>query len=297
MKGSVGQESENVRLYDLDARREIDQMLVERSTNWLSRQAEAKKPFFLYHPLVHLHFPTLPHKEFAGRTGNGNFADSMVEMDHRVGEILDHIDSLQLRENTIVIFASDNGPEFREPYRGTAGPWSGTYHTAMEGSLRVPFIIRWPGKVAPGTVSNGIVHVTDIFTTILSIAGAPIPGDRPIDGVDQTAFFQDAATVSSPRQGFLFYIKDELRAIKWRDWKMHFVWEPVVNKSSGRLESPLIFNLLRDPKEESNVAAFNTWVLQPMLRLKVDMERSLAHYPAPEDPLKKKFMEIHGSSW
>lgn len=71
----------------------------------------------------------------------------MVEMDHRVGEILAYIDELGVRDNTIVIFASDNGPEFREPYRGTAGPWRGTYHTAVEGSIRVPYIIRWPGRV------------------------------------------------------------------------------------------------------------------------------------------------------
>ncbi|TQV96651.1 hypothetical protein V2A60_002963 [Cordyceps javanica] len=299
MKGVAGQASENVKLYDLVARREIDEMLVERSKDWLSRQVQSddKKPFFLYHPLVHLHFPTLPHKDFDGKTGNGNFADSMVEMDHRVGQLLDHVDAIGVKDNTVVIFASDNGPEFREPYRGTAGPWMGTYHTAMEGSLRVPFIIRWPGKVAPGTVSNSIVHVTDIFTTLLAVAGASVPQDRPIDGLDMTAFFQDSAAVPSPRQGFLFYIKDELRAIKWRDWKLHLVWEPVVNQSSGKLESPLLFNLTRDPKEESNVAAFNTWVMQPMLRLKADMDRSLLHYPAPEDPQKKKFMEMHGDSW
>lgn len=297
MKGVAGHDSENVQLYDLTARREIDAMLVDKSKDWLSRQVEKKKPFFLYHPLVHLHFPTLPHKDFSGTTGNGNFADSMAEMDHRAGQILDHIDHIGIRENTVVIFASDNGPEFREPYRGTAGPWSGTYHTAMEGSLRVPFIIRWPGKVAPGTVSNAIVHITDIFTTILAIAGAPVPNDRPIDGVDQTAFFQSSGTAQSARQGFVFYLKDELRAMKWRDWKMHLVWEPVVNKCSGRLESPYLFNLTRDPKEETDVAAEHRWVAQPMLKLQTDLQRSLLNYPAPEDHLKKKFMEVHGDTW
>lgn len=302
MKGVAGQASENVRLYDLEARRDIDAMLVEQSKDWLSRQVQNGDgaPFFLYHPLVHLHFPTLPHSDFVGKTGNGNFADSMVEMDHRVGQLLDHIDDIGVRDNTVVIFASDNGPEFREPYRGTAGPWTGTYHTAMEGSLRVPFIIRWSGKVTSGAVSNDIVHVTDIFTTLLSIAGAPKPQDRPIDGVDQTAFFQGvgaATPVPSPRDGFLFYIKDELRAIKWRDWKLHFVWEPQVNKSSGRLESPVLFHLKRDPKEETNVMALNTWVLQPMFKLRAAMQRSLLHHPAPEDPQKKEFVALGADNW
>lgn len=286
MKGVTGQPSENVCVYDLEKRRLIDEMLVKRSKDWLSRKAKSDAPFFLYHPLVHLHFPTLPHPDFDRKTGNGEFADSMAEMDYRVGQIFDHIDDLELRENTVVIFASDNGPEFRPPYRGTAGPWSGTYHTAMEGSLRVPFIIRWPGKVPERSVSNEMVHVTDIFTTILSVAGAKIPEDRPIDGIDQVEFFCSPETVKSQREGFLFYIKDELRAIKWRNWKLHLVWEPKVNQSSGKLESPYLFNTTRDPKEESDILAYNTWVLQPMMRLRAAFDKSLKTDPAPPDPLK-----------
>lgn len=290
MKGIAGQPSENVYLYDLATRREIDANLVDKTKDWLTRQAEQEKPFFLYHPLVHLHFPTLPHNDFAGKTGNGDFADSMAEMDYRVGQILDHVESLGLTDNTVFIFASDNGPEFRPPYRGTAGPWNGTYHTAMEGSLRVPFIIRWPGRVPPGITSNEMVHVTDLFTTIVSIAGAEVPSDRPIDGIDQTSFFQQHAANKSIREGFLFYIKDELRAIKWKHWKMHLVWEPKVNESSGKLESPYLFNLLRDPKEETDIMPYNTWVLQPMLRLKADFDRSLKRDPAPTDPVKESFL-------
>ncbi|KAL3470742.1 alkaline phosphatase-like protein [Aspergillus californicus] len=292
MKGTAGQQSENVCIYDLTKRREIDGILVDQSKDWLSRQAEVEQPFFLYHPLVHLHFPTLPHKDFEGKTGNGEFADSMVEMDYRVGQLLDHIDTLGLRNNTVLIFASDNGPEFRPPYRGTAGPWTGTYHTAMEGRLRVPFIIRWPGKVPEGAVSNEIVHVTDIFSTIAGIAGADVPKDRPIDGADQTSFFQNPQSVKSTREGFLFYVKNELRAIKWRHWKLHLVWEPKVNDSTGKLESPYLFNLLRDPKEETNIMHYNTWVNQPMLKMKAAFDRSLKHDPAPADALKEAFLDI-----
>lgn len=284
MQGTAGQDSENVSLYDLDKRREIDEILVEKSKIWLSKQAGQQQPFFLYHPLVHLHFPTLPHKDFAGKTGNGDFADSMAEMDYRVGQLLDHVDHLGIRDNTVFIFASDNGPEFRPPYRGTAGPWMGTYHTAMEGSLRVPCIIRWPSHVPVSTTANDIVHVTDLFATICEIAGAQIPSDRPIDGISQTAFFKDPKEVRSERKGFLFYIKDELRAIKWKDWKLHLVWEPKVNQSSGKLESPYLFNLLRDPKEETDILAYNTWVMQPIRRLRGDFMRSLKTSPAPPDP-------------
>ena len=136
----------------------------------------------------------------------------------------------------------------------------------MEGSLRVPFIARWPGKIEPGRTSNELVHVTDLFTTLAAVAGAPLPADRPIDGVDQRAFLCGDAEKSA-REGFLFYIKNDLRAVKWRDWKLHFYWEPEVNEGKGKLESPYLFNLTRDPKEETDVLVFNTWVLGPVLRM------------------------------
>ncbi len=278
MEGRAGEPSREVKLYDLEARRGIDADLVDRSCAFMQRHVAANRPFFLYLPLVHLHFPTLPHPDFAGRTGHGDFADSMAEMDHRVGQIVDEVERLGIADNTLFIFCSDNGPEFRAPYRGTAGPWRGTYHTAMEGSLRVPFIARWPGRIEPGRVSNEIVHVTDIFTTLAAVAGAELPQDRPIDGVDQRAFFFGEQPKSA-REGFLFYIKQELRAAKWRDWKLHFYWEPEVNQGQGKLESPYLFNVTRDPKEETDVLVFNTWVMGPVLRMIRDFNASAAAHP------------------
>lgn len=288
MSGRAGEKSRNVEVYDLDARRRIDETLVEHALAFMQRNQAQGKPFFLYLPLVHLHFPTLPHKDFAGRTGNGDFADSMVELDHRVGQVIDEVERLGIAEDTLFIFCSDNGPEFRAPYRGTAGPWRGTYHTAMEGSLRVPFIARWPGRIQPGQVSNEMVHVTDIFTTLATVAGADIPADRPIDGVNQMPFLLGEQPRSA-REGFLFYIKNELRALKWRDWKLHFYWEPEVNEGKGKLESPYLFNITRDPKEETDVLVFNTWVLGPMLRMVQAFNQSCAAHPntpagAPDQP-------------
>lgn len=285
MEGRAGEASRNAEEYNLDARRRIDAALVDRSLAFIRRNHAAARPFFLYLPLTHLHFPTLPHAEFAGRTGNGDFADSMVEMDHRVGQVADEIDRLGIAGDTLFIFCSDNGPEFRAPYRGTAGPWRGTYHTAMEGSLRVPFIARWPGRIAPGRVSNEMVHVTDLFTTLARLGGAGIPQDRPIDGVDQLAFLL-GETERSAREGFLFHIKNELRAVKWRDWKLHFHWEPEVNEGKGKLESPYLFNITRDPKEETDVLVFNTWVMGPMLRMIKAFNESAAASPhtAPGAP-------------
>jgi arylsulfatase len=148
----------------------------------------------------------------------------------------------------------------------------------MEGSLRVPFIARWPGRITPGRVSNEIVHVTDIFSTLAHVGGAQLPADRPIDGVDQSAFLFDNASKSA-REGFVFYIKKEMRALKWRDWKLHFYWEPEVNEGKGKLESPYLFNLTRDPKEETDVLVYNTWVLGPMLRMVQAFNESVEAFP------------------
>ena len=286
MQGRAGKPAEDVAIYDLEMRRRIDSDLVQHTIEFMRRQVAAK-PFFAYVPITQLHYPTLPHRDFGGRTGAGDFADSMVEMDHRVGQIVDEVEALGIRDSTVFIFASDNGPEFRRPWRGTAGPWRGTYHTSMEGALRAPFMIRWPGRIPAGAVSNEIVHVTDVFTTLARLAGARLPDDRPIDGIDQLEFFQNPDG-KSKREGFVYYIKNELRAVKWRNWKMHFVWEPEPNIGPNHLETPWIFNVTSDPKEETDVGNEHSWVRTPLRRLAHEFQESLKKFPpvppgAPDD--------------
>jgi arylsulfatase A-like enzyme len=128
MEGRAGEPTRNVKLYDLDSRRQIDADLVEKSCDFMRRSLALGQPFFLYFPMVHLHFPTLPHPDFAGSTGYGDFADALAEMDHRVGQIVDEVERLGIADDTLFIFCSDNGPEFRAPYRAlgaarTTRPW------------------------------------------------------------------------------------------------------------------------------------------------------------------------------
>jgi arylsulfatase len=292
MEGFKGQPAEKRELYDLEMRRRIDAELTRRSIDFIERQAAVKRQFFLYVPLTQLHFPTIPHRDFEGRTGKGDFADSLVEMDERVGQIADTVDRLGLAENTIFIFASDNGPEYRRPWRGSAGMWTGTYHTAMEGALRVPMIVRWPGRVPANRVTNEIVHVVDLFPTVAPLCGAKVPADRPIDGCDQSDFLLGRVEKSA-RQGFVYYIKTEMRAAKWRDWKMHFVWEVEPNAGANHLETPYLFNLVQDPKEESDVNTTQGWVRGPIRKMIASFQESLKQNPpippgAPDDyvPLK-----------
>ena len=285
MEGFAGQPAKDVAEYGLEKRRFIDSELTEKSIDFMRRKANGDKPFFLYVPLTHLHFPTLAHPYFAGKSGVGEFADSMMEMDHRVGQLMDAVKDLGIENDTLFIFASDNGPEFRRPWRGTAGPWSGTYHTAMEGGLRVPLIVKWPGYIDKARVSDDIVHVTDLFTTLIEIAGAELPTDRPIDGLSQLSWWKGLVEKSA-REGFLFYIKTELRAVKWRHWKLHFVFESEPNSGTLHLETPWLFNIKRDPKEETDAAMEDGWVRGPMRKMIMAFEKTLKAHPpiAPGAP-------------
>ena len=205
MEGHKGEESRELAVYDLEQRRLIDTEITRRTINFMKRSVESGKRFYAYVPFTQVHFPTLPHPKFAGTTGFGDFRDALAEMDAHVDEILDAIDELHIRENTIVVFTSDNGPEATWPWQGSSGPWRGYYFTHMEGSLRVPFIVRWPDHVPAGRVSNEIVHEVDTYVTFAKIAGAQLPQDRPIDGVDQTDFLLGKSEKSS-RDGFPVFV-------------------------------------------------------------------------------------------
>ncbi|NKK75455.1 sulfatase-like hydrolase/transferase [Rhizobium leguminosarum bv. viciae] len=280
LEGRKGEQSKEVAVYDLDKRRLIDGEITRRTVDFMKRSSAANKPFYAYVPFTLVHFPTLPNPKFAGSTGYGDFPDALAEMDANVGTILDAIDELKIRDNTIVVFTSDNGPEATWPWQGSSGPWRGYYFTHMEGSLRTPFIVRWPQKIAAGRVSNEIVHEVDTFTTFAKLAGAKVPEDRPIDGVDQIDFFL-GRTEKSSREGFPIYVADRLEGVKWRNWKIVLYdeqrdwWTP-----PQRLGSPKSFDLITDPKEEYPATALrNSWHAGPAIRVMNDFAKTLEKYP------------------
>jgi arylsulfatase A-like enzyme len=149
MEGRKGEPARDVAVYDLNERRLIDEEITLRTIDFMKRGVASGRPFYAYVPYTQVHFPTLPNPKFAGRTGYGDFPDSLAEMDAHVGDLLDALDALGIRDSTIVVFTSDNGPEATWPWQGSSGPWRGYYFTHMEGSLRVPFIVRWPGHIPP----------------------------------------------------------------------------------------------------------------------------------------------------
>lgn len=278
-EGTAGRPSDPVGDYGVEARRHFDAEVFTRTEDFVRRSVAAEQPFFAYLPLAFPHFPTLPHPDFAGITGNGDFADSFVEADHRVGGLLDLLDELAIAEDTVVIVTSDNGAEDVLPWRGWTGPWGGSYFTAMEGSLRVPCIVRWPGRIPPGSVSNEICHAVDLFTTMASLGGAAVPTDRPIDGIDLTPFFAEP-TGPSGREHVLCYVADRLHAVKWRNWKLHLIWQEFMRDPAIELGVPKLFNLYDDPRERQDVfLPDNTWILRPTMAQVEAFRASTEEYP------------------
>jgi arylsulfatase A-like enzyme len=264
MEGRKGEKSRELMDYDIVQRRLIDAEITKRSVAFIERQAKAGKPFFAYVALTQPHLPSLPNPAFAGKTGNGDWADMLTEMDANVAQILGAVEKAGIRDNTIVIFTSDNGAEFFKPWDGWAGPWRGAYFTALEGGIRVPFLIRWPGKIAAGRVSNEIVHGVDLFATFAKFAGANVPSDRPMDSVDQSDFFLSKSEKSA-REGFPIWGGNILLAVKWRNWKLHFYRQDTMFDPPVKLGIPFIINLYTDPREEKPTA--DTWVITPMLKI------------------------------
>lgn len=148
----------------------------------------------------------------------------------------------------------------------------------MEASLRAPFIIRWPGKIPAGRVSNEIVHIVDMYPTLARVAGAKVRTDRAIDGIDQLDFFLGKQEKSN-REDFPAYVADRLQAVKWRNWKMHLIWQVNMYDPPVTLPLPRIINLLTYLKEERDAGVKAGFVSVPMMKLLGEWEESLKKYP------------------
>lgn len=155
----------------------------------------------------------------------------------------------------------------------------------------MPFIIRWPGKVPAGRVSNEIVHIVDLYTTLAHVAGAEVPKKRAVDGVDQLDFFLGKKETSN-RESFPAYVADRSTAVKWRNWKAHFIKQDNMYDFPEKLPLPRVYNLLRDLKEEYDVATYNTWIAEPVLKVVAEFQASLQRYPpikaGPPIPIRRR---------
>lgn len=281
MQSKRGQVPEEVTVYDSAKRLTIDAEITDHAVEFIKRRSKKNQPFFVFIPYTQTHMPVSPHPDYKGKTRNGNWADVLKQTDDYIGRLLQTVESAGVKDNTIFIFTSDNGPEGLVPHQGFSGPWSGSYFTGREGSLRVPFLIRWPGRIPASSISNEIVHEMDIFTTVANWAGGDIPGDRVVDGVDQSDFFLGKRE-SSNRESVVVYVGKEIFGVKWRNWKVMLKEIDSINGDPvRRYNVPLFYNLHTDPKEAMPMqqAEQNLWVRYPVSQVLTDHMESLRKEP------------------
>ncbi len=259
--------------------------LTERAVSFI--ETHRAEPFFLYVPHIMPHVPIFASPEFQGRSNFGLYGDVIEEIDWSVGEIVSAVDRLGLAENTWIIFSSDNGPFLSYgSHAGSSGPLREGKLTTFEGGVRVPTVMRWPGKIAASRVCQTPLMTTDLLPTVCQLLGAPLP-NKPLDGLDVSdVLFGDATVVD--RTALVFYSGTELHAIRMGDWKLHFPHkyltvngetrddgkpagfgklkpksitesgvEGIASRHGYRVEQlPLsLFNLELDPGEQTNVAS------------------------------------------
>lgn len=272
------------------------------------------EPFFLYLPEIAVHKPLAPGEQFYESTGKGLYADALAELDWSVGQVLDELAEQGLEKNTLVIFTNDNGPW----YGGSTGGLRGMKGQNWEGGIRVPLIARWPGKIPPGTTSDELGQLTDLFTTIHAAAEVDLPADRVIDGLDLLPAWTGQG--APPRWFVCTWRQESLCTIRQGAWKLHLAppegkgfrlfgpqdkWVDPRRPDGVRILAPFeqppatehpgvttgdpvdgmaLFDLAGDPAEQKNVAAAHADVVA---RLRSEAERVMAGLGKPLDPPAK----------
>jgi len=281
-EGEKGKPSRKVKPFNLESRKTIDREIVERSEAFIAKQAHSDKPFFAYVALTQVHPPLGYHPDFINASRKGMYSDILMELDYNIGRILDALSKAEVAENTIVILSGDNGAVTDGIGGGSTGPWRGGF-TGYEGGLRTVGIVRWPEKIKAGRVSDEIFSTLDWMPTLASLIGEEkrIPADRPIDGIDQSAFIKGSQD-NSDREHILFYIGDDLFAVKWRSFKIHLktnetLWSPVQTYLF-----PPVYDVANDPGEDNNLMKFNlfahSWVYVPMGQILKEKGESMKKY-------------------
>jgi arylsulfatase A len=233
------------------------------------------KPFFLYLPHSAVHFPLYPGKKWAGKSPNGHYSDWVEEMDWSVGQVLDTVRDLKLDSNTLVIFTSDNGGTTRAlntPLRGNKG-------STWEGGIRVGTLAWWPGKIPAGTQSDAITGMFDVLPTLAGLAGAPLPANRKLDGMNIWPVLADDPGARGHDE-FLYFHGLDLRAVRSGPWKLHLPGanKPAAKKGGKKQAAATgvqLYNLDSDIGEERNVAEQNPEIVQRLQVIAAAVEPDL----------------------
>lgn len=278
----------------------IERDLLDHSLGFIRRAHAEGKPFLVWHNTTRMHVWTRLSEKWDGKTKFGLYADGMQELDWVVGQLLDEIDKLGIVDNTIVVFTTDNGPEkFSFPDGGTS-PFRGEKGLGWESGFRVPFGIRWPGKIPAGQVLNGIFSLQDVLPTIMAAAGKPNikeellngyqAGEKHfkvhLDGHNQLPYLTGEVD-ESPRHGFFYHGETELYAIRVNNWKVHFqIKDDWFRGQLVRPTMPLVVNLRVDPFEHAIdapayplYAGEKLWAILPAAAILKKFIETFEHFP------------------
>ncbi len=256
----------------------IDDETVAAAIRFIEQANKAGKPFFVWWNGTRMHFRTHVKAEHRGISGQDEYADGMVEHDMHVGQLLGLLDRLGIADETFVMYSTDNGPHYNTWPDAAATPFRGEKNTNWEGGWRVPAMVRWPGKIKAGSVSNEIMHHMDWLPTFVAMAGDPDIKDKlkqkkkrrqkgfrvHLDGYNFAPFLTGAEAKGPRKEIFYFSDDGDLTAVRYNDWKAVFMEQ----KTEGTLRVwmdpfvplrlPLIFNLRRDPYERAEITS-NTY--------------------------------------
>ncbi|WP_372147680.1 arylsulfatase, partial [Vibrio sp. 10N.222.52.C3] len=258
----------------------IDDETLESAYDFISRQVERKKPFFLWYNTTRMHNYTHVSDDNSGVTGLGEYADGMVEHDNHIGHLLAKIKQLDIEDNTVVIYTTDNGPMNATWPDAATSPFRGEKNTGWEGGFRVPALIKWPNHINPNSKFNGIVSSADWFPTLVSIAGNSdvknqlLSGYKAsngkqyknhLDGYNQLDYLSQKID-KSPRNQFFYWSDDgELLAMRDGRWKFHFKIQEskgidVWTQPQKTLRIPKLFDLAIDPYEKGDQGfGYDNW--------------------------------------
>ena len=291
---------ERVKPYTMAVRAEIDNELTEKSIAFMKQENAKGKPFFLYLPFSMGHVPNLPSKQFAGKSRIGQYGDKLMEGDYHVGQIMDALKEMNVEDNTIVVFASDNGSMGQTlmnwdrlglgaPDMGSNGPFRGDLGEPTEGAVRTFCIIRWPGHIAPNSSSYAMFSIMDFMPTFASILGLKLPSDRVIDGVNQIDVLVGKDEMGK-RESLLSFIGADLVAGRWKQWRYYFrdmartgtgqqmLGGTMVNSSP--LYYPKFYNIEVDPHEDYQMTNYG-WTGEPIFKVIQEYLASVKKYPNP----------------
>lgn len=291
-EGKKGEKSVPVRELDMEVRPLLDELIVDKATDYIKRAATGDKPFFTYVALSHVHPPEKAHPDFDQKDPSrlGMYADLIAEMDHRVGQLVDCVEEAGIADNTIIAFSSDNATAYvpATGFGGSNGPWRGDFSSPpAEGSMRVPAMVSCPSTVPTGVVTEEMLSCHDWYRTFAALAGASerVPTDRPLDGVDASDFLLGKGEHTG-RESIVFFGPDasamSVKANNIKVWLRYVAGDGGFEAPIVKPQIPLIFDLGSDPGEHHNL--FNDkldmgWELAIALPAFMEYEKSFAEYP------------------